>query len=173
MIKLSRNLFYEKNHKIKKLCWQNQQLIIILPLFSKMMKKRIYIFMILLAGITMATFSIIPHHHHGDSICFVNTHCEKVPDCENEPAHHHHHDDMSGCELSDRIVPQTLIQKHDCSGLCSDCCGHIALLIAILPDLQEIPVSHTFLPFRQKPFINSYLLTHVSRSLGLRAPPFC
>jgi len=44
------------------------------------MKKGITIFSIILVTIALMASMLIPHHHHGDEVCFVDSHCEAACD---------------------------------------------------------------------------------------------
>ncbi len=148
-----------------------------------MLKRITGILLILLANISLLTFEAIPHHHHGEVICFVHQHCDQGHHhyadnpCHNDsscPAtQHDHSSDASCCSLFKWfIVPAS--QKDDCAdqNVAFIDNGHVFQLDGI-PSVLEISTLQICLPFRQKPYTNTYLLTYVSCDLGLRAPPFC
>ena len=60
-----------------------------------MRKKRTAILPLYLAGMILLAFTVFPHHHHNNYICFNVSHCEKA-----DGKHNHQHDsgrEESGC----------------------------------------------------------------------------
>jgi len=74
-----------------------------------MIKRFSAIAFIFIANFVLLAHVIIPHHHHKNQVCFVNTHCEDVHGHEdqNETGHDHEHgksNDFSQCLLKQDIV---------------------------------------------------------------------
>lgn len=148
------------------------------------MKRVIGLLLLFLANIVVLAHAVIPHHHHDKvvvsilNILFINDVLE-----------HEHTDPLrndgyahSGAELNETCLLNELFirsyfgqsvlsansndfdftNSHSYSPII---CYDIVPLIEIL-DYGE-------LPFKQKPYVNSYHTHYITHSLGLRAPPFC
>ncbi len=62
--------------------------------------------------------------------------------------------------------------KRDHSQACACCFTSVALLLAYFnpePGIRD----DDGVPFRQRPFVETYHYEYLTRSLGLRAPPVC
>lgn len=62
-----------------------------------MSKKRAAILSLYLAGVILLAFTVLPHHHHEDFICFNPVHCQT--ETKGTPSGHRHDPlgDKSGC----------------------------------------------------------------------------
>ena len=143
-----------------------------------MLKRATAISFLFLANIVLLAVTIVPHHHHGEMICFTASHCyghEHDADCshhEQQPSHTHDHGDANCCNVEEWLLPNIEPEhKHQCHCYCSTCNND--LYVAILPDLTEPNIQLVGLLFRQAPTTETYLCIYVSQTLGLRAPPFC
>ncbi len=61
------------------------------------------------AGILFLAHAVVPHHHHGNLICFVKSHCEGENPSGNHgssPDNHHHDNDGcdDNCVLKDPVI---------------------------------------------------------------------
>jgi len=58
---------------------------------------------LLLAGTLLLVLSVVPHHHHGEHICFGSE--ERCPECRTECHGTHRHDEPeAGCDLRHLFV---------------------------------------------------------------------
>ncbi len=153
-----------------------------------MFKRAAAISLLLSANIILLAMAVVPHHHHGDAICFAGTHCMHGTDCGHGhdttcdhreqdgslPEHKHEHpQDANCCNVSEWLLPNVEPDhKHEHHCFCTDCDNNTDLFVAVLPDLSEPILQPTGLPLRQAPINETYLRIFVSRTLGLRAPPF-
>ena len=143
------------------------------------MRRVIAISFLVLANIIILAHAVVYHHHY-IPVAWTDIHHEH--DC-NLPDHYH-----------DDTQPIGHCNDSNCLGDVEDC-----LLTAIyvklnnnrrsiqLLDFDLFPYSlfsfsnysisqvedDTNLPFRQKPYLISYLTEYISQSHGLRAPPIC
>ena len=144
-----------------------------------MFRRATAISLLFLANIILLAVTVVPHHHHGDMICFMASHCsghEHDTDCshhEHNPLHsHEHHGDANCCKVEEWLLPNIEPEhKHQHHCLCTTCNNN--LFVAVLPDLPKPDIKPVNLLFRQTPFEETYILVFVSQTLGLRAPPFC
>ncbi len=148
-----------------------------------MFKRSIAIAFLFFANIVLLAMAVIPHHHHGEAICFVKSHCEQEDNHDkachyqdnSQPLHgHEHSQDANCCRVADWVLTNVDVNsKHECFGHCATCGIDNGLFVAILPELQDLSVQSVRLPCRQIPVIETYLCLFVSQILGLRAPPLC
>ena len=154
------------------------------------MKKAIAISLLLLANIIMLAHAFVPHHHHeGTPICFSSHKHNHTPDEDTHDCTHPSHQDQGqGCSHNH--------YKGDCP---VDCCGISKdVYLRIVEDdeilsslgsaaLSDLGAELTYtissedndysyirvygLPFRQKPYLPSYLSDSIIGSFGLRGPP--
>ena len=67
------------------------------------MGKRLSEIVLLLTGTLLLVLSAVPHHHHGERICFGSE--ERCPDCRSECTGSHRHDEpQAGCDLRHLFV---------------------------------------------------------------------
>ena len=153
-----------------------------------MFKRLIAIPFLLLSSIVLLGIMMVPHHHHGEAMCFVASHCTHDADCEDHAACCHH-DEHSSSQSSDRHehssdanccnVEVWLLsnaepgQKCEHSCVCATCDSKNIFPVAILPEIFEPDIPPIYYSFRQTPLNETYTRIYVSRALGLRAPPFC
>jgi len=142
-----------------------------------MIKRTAAVTFLFLAGILFLAHAVVPHHHHGNLICFAKSHCENdgtEGDCENNPGNHHH-DGGNGsghCFLKDPVIVSSgqhaaglKYMEKKCTQSGDD---HLQNILQVnvanipAPDLQN-----SFSPPPVKYFFNSLS----SGSFGLRAPP--
>jgi hypothetical protein len=145
-------------------------------------KKVITLSFLFLANAIMLAHAVISHHHH-----------DNIPDF-SAVAHHEHNCD-SHCTQHD--CTQHSEQCHDplCHGNINDCSlsnfyacvddrqtfqtydfdlNMLPCVYALFSDFSiQSLVDEIGLPFRQKPYLQSYHAEYISQSLGLRAPPVC
>lgn len=74
-----------------------------------MIKRAAAISFLILAGLLFLGHAVIPHHHHGNLICFVKSHCsgeEPAGDKGSTPDNHHHdgEDGTDQCLLKDPAI---------------------------------------------------------------------
>ena len=144
-----------------------------------MFRRATAISLLFLANIVLLAVAVVPHHHHGDMICFTASHCcgheHDADGChdEQQTSHaHEHHGDAGCCNVEEWLLPNIEPEhKHQYHCSCSTCNND--LFVAILPDLSEPTIQPVSLPFRQAPTTETYVCIYVSQTLGLRAPPFC
>ncbi len=148
-----------------------------------MLKRTVAISILVLANIVLLAVAVVPHHHHGDSICFVSSHCDHRHDCGNEGAcshqdspqpsdGHEHPYDANCCKVGEWLLPNIEPEhKYQYHCLCTTCDnGHD--LFAVLPEFQEPTIQPVYLSFRQTPTDDTILQIFAGRIHGLRAPPF-
>ena len=146
-----------------------------------MFRRALAISFLFLANIVLLAVAAVPHHHHGDMICFTASHCcghNHDADCshhEQQPSHtHEHHGDAGCCNVEEWLLPNIEPSdklSHLC--FCTTCDSGHDLFVSIIPKLLKLPPQMENLPFRQAPFEEKYISVYVSQTLGLRAPPFC
>ena len=148
---------------------------------KSMFRRVVAISLMFLANIVLLAVTVVPHHHHGDMICFTVSHCcghEHDTDCshnEHNPSHaHEHHGDAGCCNVEEWLLPNIEPNdKHSYFCYCVTCDSGHDLFISIIPQFLEFSSQTECLPFRQAPFEETYISVYVSQTLGLRAPPFC
>jgi hypothetical protein len=140
------------------------------------LKKRLSISLVSLAALMVLVMNVLPHHHHGDSVCVVMEHCEK--DDSAGGGHADHSDDMTdhGKECVFETVVATITQTDSESRCKVSACGdpyhvhlfHVLYIVAeVLPDPAETP---DFKPDHGE-YVSFYTSAEASRFHGLRAPP--
>lgn len=143
------------------------------------MRKRIHIFVLLMATLALVTNILIPHHHHGDKICFIDFQCDAECEHEDHSNTEHNHDaegtgDHQNCMLDLEVIlpynpERSLTEDIIDFGRNSDFDGCTALLVNELNKvqlLQRRQISHA-------PLILQFYSHTVIGSPGLRAPPSC
>jgi hypothetical protein len=131
-----------------------------------------------LASLMLLAHGVIPHHHHGDAVCFEVMHCHGCEKAEHTDCPKNHRDPVSEKEDNCCLLNQLVIFHSE--GSRQD------LETASLPAEKDFPVflqhgllsqnpSRLFslqnLPFRQPPPQNPYYLLCTGLNHGLRAPP--
>lgn len=150
----------------------------------------------LLANIIMLAHTIVPHHHHnGFVVALLERNIkERSQDHHHAPSDHHstssdhhhapgthnhapgthHHESNSEtekCALNEVYTRSDNSPKFECY----ENCDYKTSKIFVSPrgiDKFSL-VNEGGLPFRQKPYIESYYSKFSSGSIGLRAPPIC
>ncbi len=103
-------------------------------------KKITAIFFLTLASMVMLAFTIMPHHHHQEYICFNNVHCENE-----SPDGQHNHDSAPihtnhSCirNLFQTQISRTQSLEHSC---CEGHCHHYIMVLFLVPDLSGLSLS--------------------------------
>jgi len=132
---------------------------------------------LLMAGLLFLGHAVVPHHHHGNLICFIKSHCtgeEPAGDHGSSPDNHHHdgEDGDGHCVLKDPVVVSSnqltaglkLIDKK-----CSQPWGE-NLFVGLQANETGSPGTKLLYSLSAPPaiFLYSSLSSHSS---GLRAPP--
>jgi hypothetical protein len=147
-----------------------------------MLKRWLSIFAVTLAAVVMVAVHSVPHHHHGEMICFVSACCDGDHDdaCTGEHSHHHdshlpgHHDT---CIVEDGYLFSFEYNESKCKaapGLQDQHKSHtpflfVAFHAAACPHNEAICTDrHTRYGARDACFYQS---ADASRENGLRAPP--
>jgi hypothetical protein len=147
-----------------------------------MFKRTVGIGFMLLVNLFLLALTIVPHHHHGEAVCFVSAHCRHcVGDVVECPLHGEEHDtphshDADGCSLSEWLLPNiNEEQKHQAHGddLVYTVHDFPQTIIYLAPDCPFNGHEGPLLLERPAFFSEPYLQVFVSRTFGLRAPPFC
>ena len=136
-----------------------------------MSKKALNIAVLLFANIILLANTVVPHHHHENTgMCFFY-HCRDSQEAhshENNDSKDHQHDGnpfSDKCNVDDNYVPANNNKKvADCLPVVK--CDY-EQAIAYCCFVSNIAVS-----FRHKPYLPQHYSEYVSRSIGLRAPPF-
>jgi len=134
-------------------------------MFFKTGFRKISLSFLMLANAILLAHAVIPHHHC-DEMCIAST----------ATAHHGHdcdlqsHKDIKFCSLT-IIYAKFDNEKTVSQSYHSD--FHLApFIFALLPNYSLPQIENDAgLPFRQKPYLLSYLTEYTSQSIGLRAPP--
>jgi hypothetical protein len=147
-------------------------------------KKAVSFSFLLLASMILLAHSLIPHHHHNQIPVALNiANHEHGSDATHD---HHHHDDAAPAEHNDNshgheVIEDCLLEKAFVR-IGSDRQAfqtldfNFDLLPCLLPLFSGYSISQITdngLPFRQKPYLQSFHTDYISQSLGLRAPPVC
>ena len=142
-----------------------------------MFRRATAISLLFLANIVLLAVTVVPHHHHGDMICFIASHCggndHSESDCSHDAEQPLHSSGANCCNIEEWLLSNIGSgHKHQCHCVCTTCSSD--LFITLLPDLSEPTIQPVVcLTFRQAPTNETYLCIYVSQILGLRAPPVC
>jgi hypothetical protein len=139
-----------------------------------MIKKLTAYSLILVANFVLLAHAVIPHHHHESVVCVEQKHCQgdAIPHNHNVAEHDHRHDgnkNSTSCILEQSVVVPTSqgkqLKSHD---NCSDNHNQDYYILSNFgySDLQPISKVVTYFSV-----YSSYLLSFVTSTLGLRAPP--
>jgi len=129
---------------------------------------------LILANIILLAHAVIPHHHHESVVCVEQKHCQddEIPLHHNNSEHEHQHDgneNSNCCILKQYVVTPSFQGKQlrSCDN-CSDNHNHDYYTLSNIGycDLQPVSKVVTYYPVH-----SSYLLSFVTSTLGLRAPP--
>ncbi len=143
------------------------------------MRKKGYIYFMLLVSVLMLAVPLVPHHHHADGAICMKNDIESDPLCTDHhsctdhqqcPGHHHHHPENDACcgdECLTRLQTPVPASQVDL--------GHpdyvfVALLftdylIEHLFSLQERRIDNNYV------FLDSLHGTNITRAFALRGPP--
>lgn len=132
-----------------------------------MLKNKSYFTLLLFANIILLVHAAVPHHHHHDiEICFTHL-CE-------------HHDSQTSEQEESSSLHQCCIDSiyfpaHNLkiTGYPHNYNSEQALF-ALIPNSSNIQnrVDQTVIQVQQNPYVPLFFSEFVSRSIGLRAPPF-
>jgi len=124
-----------------------------------------------LACLVILAFTVLPHHHHAEYICFTVSHCacETTDGPQAQDSNHHTHGHGCVKSLLQTQVSRNQSLEHACK---EGHCVHFLQLTYLLPDLQllsflhvnNLPFSGTF--YREK----FHPVPLISPTTG-RAPP--
>ncbi|MDR1866551.1 MAG: hypothetical protein LBR08_13410 [Bacteroidales bacterium] len=144
-----------------------------------MFKRIISTLCILPVNLFILTLTFFPHHHHGEAICFVVTHChhsEENSACsDGQDKPHSHPDNAPCCTVTDWALPNVNeSHRHAAADLCCVCaCHHLPQAVVPVAPPVKADIRETLFPELSAFCPIPYLQTFVSRTLGLRAPPVC
>ena len=146
------------------------------------MKRTIAISLLFLANLVLMAVTVVPHHHHGDLICLIGSHCHHGHDhscChhDTQPAdteqEHDHSAGASCCHVGEWLLSDVeSAHRHQHYCYCTTCHGGHVWLVAIFSVFFEPFLQPVALPFRQTSTDPIVLQTFAGRIHGLRAPPF-
>lgn len=143
----------------------------------------------LLANIIMLAHTIVPHHHHNGFVVALlernikersqdhhhasSGHNHTPSDHHQTPSTHNHesNSETEKCALNEVYTRSDNSPKFECY----ENCDYKTSKTFVSPrgiDKFSL-VNEGGLPFRQKPYIESYYSKFSSGSIGLRAPPVC
>ena len=136
------------------------------------MKRAIAISFLMLATITIVAHAVIPHHHHAQiPVAFATAHHHDTH--EHDSTHNCDCNTHEHCNFEDCLLFNTIVRANNETQIKQ----FTDFAYAALPlfSVYSTPdIDNAFgLPFRQKPYLISYLTEYISQSLGLRAPPVC
>lgn len=125
--------------------------------------------------------AVVPHHHHNGIIValFESHSTDGSENHDHDHDHHHgskpHHHESSGgiekCALNEVYTRSDSSPKFVCHENCD--CGQ-TLFFVVPGIINKLNLADEVgLPFRQRPYIESYHSIFSSGSIGLRAPPVC
>lgn len=136
------------------------------------LKKLTAILFISLASMIMLAFAVMPHHHHGEYICFEAAHCESEYPAEKTSNKTNSTDANHGCvrNLFQTQISRTQSLVHSCD---DGHCHHFIQTLFILSDrlnfLSLEAENKNYLPgFYREKLHPAYLIFKLSG----RAPPF-
>lgn len=139
-----------------------------------MLKKYVAIFFLSVASILMLTFTILPHHHHQEFICFTTSHCE---DHTQHDTHSHDEGPLSNHRSCVSNLLQTEISRFENPiHCCKDGdCHHFILLPFLQPDRQTLFSLSADRSFRSHCLYQEKLhpVRYISEFSGRAPPYFC
>jgi hypothetical protein len=138
-----------------------------------MFKKLIAYSFIFLANLAILAHAVLPHHHHEQQVCFERAHCTDDAEAfsHNSTEHNHQHDatDNTTCVLSQAvIIPLSQTKSISNCDHRSGTDNHDFFIISNFgyDDFQSYSETKA-----SAPEFHSFLISFVTTSLGLRAPP--
>ena len=135
------------------------------------LKQYTTIFFLMLAGMIMLTFTVVPHHHHNDYICFNTFHCESGEGCDRHSHDEKNSDNKHNCVhnlLQTQISKTQSIPEQNAEG------QQISSLQAFFLDshcleikVQEVEsYTNSIVPYQERLLSVCYISTQAGR-----APP--
>jgi hypothetical protein len=142
-----------------------------------MIKRKAAASFLILAGMLFLGHAVVPHHHHGNLVCYVKSHCDgEYPAGKSDSGPDNHHHDNEDCEnhcvLKNPVVVSSNqagsgLKITDLSGSQTWSDNHIAGLQANQTGLPDTDLLHS-ISVPPVIFLYPSLSSH---SPGLRAPP--
>ena len=137
------------------------------------------IMLAVLANVLLLAHSLVPHHHHGERVCF------DVGSCNTRERQHHHEgegcDDSGhpagqeeGCCVLDHLVifhPEGFRHELEEAGQPAELDFPLDFQWPLIHYYIRVSLFAYQLPFRQHPPSLTYHSSCLSHGLGLRAPP--
>jgi hypothetical protein len=139
-----------------------------------MIKKLTAYSFIILANIVLLAHAVFPHHHHEQQVCIERTHCASDAEAHghNTDAKDHQHDgnaNSTECVLKQAfVIPSSQAKFVNNCDNCSDNHNHHFF---ILSNFGYVDLQPDFEVVTYIPEFSSFLISFVTTSLGLRAPP--
>jgi hypothetical protein len=139
-----------------------------------MIKKITAYCFLLLANIVLLAHAVLPHHHHEQQVCIERTHCASDADAHvhNTDAKDHQHDgnaNSTECVLKQTfVIPSSQARFVNNCDNCSNNHNHNLYILSSFGYVYLQPFSEVVPYF---PEFSSFLISFVTTSLGLRAPP--
>jgi len=139
-----------------------------------MIKKLTAYSFVLIANLVFLAHAVLPHHHHDQIVCIASAHCvgDQEAHIHNNSAQNHQHDgnkNSTGCILKQAVVilPSQVRFLNNCYN-CSDNHNKDYFIHSNFEfeDLQTVSVNVASVPE-----FDSILISFVTTSPGLRAPP--
>lgn len=139
-----------------------------------MLKKITAYSFIMIANIFLLAQAVLPHHHHELQVCIDSSHCtDDATCCLNSTESDHQHDGQNNldicCVLKQAFISPSL-QGRFLKSLknCTDNHNHNFFILSNLgyEDLQPV-----LIPLEDVPDFPPFLISFLTTSLGLRAPP--
>jgi hypothetical protein len=138
-------------------------------------KPKTALFFLIIANIFLLSHAVIPHHHHQDEVCFVETHCcgDHHSDTEKADTNDHHSDENpDNCILEVPFIPASNSFRHDIKSCDTpDNTFNISVIQSIFSDLVSVAFkSESSKIASEAPPIIGYAQIAIP-TCGLRAPP--
>ena len=128
------------------------------------MFKKISILFVFAAIISMMAHSLIPHHEHGEVICFAQTHSEDSP-------HNADTNSIHACCLEKQDAIRSSNEDffpHHCDS--DDICDyHFPPVLLFIGSFFDLDSESIELP--EKPYLNLYASVEIISANSLRGPP--
>ena len=142
-----------------------------------MIKRKAVTSFLALAGILFLAHAVVPHHHHGNLVCFANSHCDyhgTESGHDNSPESHHHdgEDCSDHCILKDPVVLSSTQLTAGLKFFDKKCTpsGDDNLRSSWLADEAKAPAVGLWYSLSGPP-VHFLYSCFSSSSIGLRAPP--
>ena len=142
--------------------------------------RNIAVFPLFLASLLMTALAVLPHHHHGEMICFNNSHCQKNGTYAATYPHHddakslgHHHDPEHHCGLNASMVTEDAKSNSYTVG---SVIPEFSAILSCIPQLPRLNNSEHFVAemedyLKNPPFIENPILSFVAEVRVLRDVP--